>query len=243
MATQKQQDDFINAIAPKIQLACRVYGYGVPSAIIAQAICESNWGLSGLAKYHNYFGLKCGSSWKGASVNMKTKEEYTVGTLTTIKDNFRAYADMQSGVNGYFEFIKTTRYSATRAQKTPREYLTAIKLAGYATSSTYVNTNMNIVNTYNLTRFDNIDNIYIHTEPTVSTVVSEPEYDYTVGKVYTVQVRLNVRSNPVDGDVLKVYPIGTRCTCKELSIHDGNVWMRTPSGWICTEKGGKKYVK
>lgn len=238
MATQKQQDDFINAIAPQIQLACKLYGYGVPSAIIAQAICESNWGLSGLAKYHNYFGLKCGSTWKGASVNMKTKEEYTVGTLTTIKDNFRAYPDMPSGVNGYFDFIKTTRYSAARAQHTPREYLTAIKLAGYATSSTYVQTNMNIINTYNLTRFDNISNV-----SDVPTVVTEPNYDYIVGKVYTVQVRLNVRKSPVNGDILKVYPIGTRCTCKELTICDGVVWMRTPSGWICTEKGGKKYVK
>jgi flagellum-specific peptidoglycan hydrolase FlgJ len=31
---------------------------------------------------------------------MRTKEEYKVGTLTTIKDNFRAYASDEEGVRG-----------------------------------------------------------------------------------------------------------------------------------------------
>lgn len=150
-----EQQTFINTIGPLVQNCCTDYGYGVASVVIAQAIIESNWGKSKLsASYHNYFGLKCGSSWKGGSVNMKTNEEYTPGTLTAIRDNFRTYSSMEEGVKGYFDFIRTTRYTTARAQKEPLNFITELKNAGYATSSTYVNTIMNTVNTYNLTEWD-----------------------------------------------------------------------------------------
>ena len=145
---------FIEQIAPIIQKYAKEYGYKVCSPILAQACLESAYGKSGLAKYHNYFGLKCGSSWKGKSVNMKTKEEYTVGTLTTIRDNFRAYDSMEEGVKGYFDFISTKRYANLKTATTPLQYLTFIKSDGYATSSSYVTNNMNVVNKYNLTQYD-----------------------------------------------------------------------------------------
>lgn len=155
MPNSAQQKDFINTIAPIIQSEAKARGYKLCSPIIAQAAIESNYGASSLGyKYHNYFGMKCGSSWKGKSVNLKTKEEYTVGSLTTIRDNFRAYDDMVSGVSGYFDFISTKRYANLKAASTPREYLELIKKDGYATSSTYVNTNMNCIARHNLERFD-----------------------------------------------------------------------------------------
>jgi flagellum-specific peptidoglycan hydrolase FlgJ len=115
-------------------------------AIVGQAIVESNWGKSLLAsKYFNYFGLKCGSSWTGKSVNLKTKEEYKAGQLTTIKDNFRVYSSIGLGIKGYFEFIKNKRYSNLKTATNPRQYLEYIKADGYATSSKYVNTVMKVV--------------------------------------------------------------------------------------------------
>ena len=155
MASSAQQKQFIERIGPVIQEEAKARGYKVCSPIIAQACVESGYDTSLLSmKYHNYFGLKCGSSWKGKSVNLKTKEEYTVGTLTTIRDNFRAYDDMVSGVSGYFDFISTKRYANLKDASTPREYLELIKKDGYATSSTYVNTNMNCIARHNLERFD-----------------------------------------------------------------------------------------
>ena len=155
MATAAEAKLFISAIAPLIQAEAKRRGYAVCSAVIAQACIESAYGKSKLASaYHNYFGLKCGKAWKGKSVNMKTKEEYTVGTLTTIKDNFRVYDSMEEGVKGYYDFISTARYAKLKTAKTPQEYLELIKAAGYATSSTYVNTNMGVVNKYDLDRFD-----------------------------------------------------------------------------------------
>lgn len=155
MATPIQAMSFINQIAPLIQSEAKKRGYQVASPIIAQACIESAFNTSLLSsRYFNFFGLKCGSSWHGKSVNLKTKEEYTVGTLTTIRDNFRVYDDMLSGVIGYFDFINTKRYENLRSAPTPMTYLQLIKADGYATSSTYVQTCMACVNKYNLTQFD-----------------------------------------------------------------------------------------
>ena len=147
--------EFVEHIAKCVKKYAYVYGIEVHSPIIAQAILESGWGKSSLAsKYHNYFGLKCGSSWKGKSVNMATKEEYKVGTLTNIRDNFRVYNSMEAGVKGYFDFINTSRYANLKGVKSPEEYVRRIKADGYATSSKYVDNIMRVIRDNKLTRFD-----------------------------------------------------------------------------------------
>lgn len=156
MATATQIKKFIDEIAPIIQKYAKLYGYKVASPIIAQACIESAYGTSSLGyKYHNYFGMKCGSSWTGRSVNLSTKEEYKAGTLTSIKANFRVYDSMDAGVKGYFEFISAKRYFNLKTATTAEDYLQKIKADGYATSSTYVSTNMSCVTKYNLTKYDN----------------------------------------------------------------------------------------
>lgn len=171
MATTKQCKAFIAEIAPIIQRYAKKYGYKVVSPIIAQACVESAYGTSSLGyKYHNYFGMKCGSSWKGGSVNLKTKEEYTPGTLTDIKANFRTYANMEEGVIGYFEFIKAKRYANLKNANTPEEYLTFIKEDGYATSSSYVTTNMSCISMWDLQKWDG-ENVYTALE--VDTIAKE----------------------------------------------------------------------
>ena len=148
-------NEFIEQIANCVEKYAYVYGIEVHSPIIAQAILESGWGKSSLAsKYHNYFGLKCGGAWKGKSVNMATKEEFKVGTLTNIRDNFRVFDSMEDGVKGYFDFINTRRYANLKGVRSPEEYVRRIKADGYATSSTYVETLMKVIRDNNLTRFD-----------------------------------------------------------------------------------------
>ena len=147
--------EFIEQIATYVKKYAYLYGIEVHSPIIAQAILESGWGKSSLAsKYHNYFGLKCGSAWKGKSVNMATKEEFKVGTLTNIRDNFRVFDSMEDGVKGYFDFINYSRYANLRGVKDPEEYCRRIKADGYATSSAYVTNLMCVIRVNNLTRFD-----------------------------------------------------------------------------------------
>lgn len=150
-----QAKEFINNIAPLIVTEAKKRGYKVCSTVIAQAIIESASGTSSLGyKYHNYFGMKCGSSWRGKSVNLSTKEEYTVGTLTNIKANFRVYDSMAEGVAGYYDFISTKRYANLKEARDYKEYANFLKLDGYATSSTYVNTLVSTVSKYDLAKYD-----------------------------------------------------------------------------------------
>ena len=154
--TTESRKQFVIQIANYVRKYAPQYDIKVYSPIIAQAIHESGWGESSLsAKYHNYFGLKCGTLWKGKSVNLSTKEEYSAGTLTTIRSNFRAYDSMEEGVKGYFEFIQLQRYSNLKGVTSPRQYLQNIKNDGYCTGSQYVDHTMAIINLYNLTQFDN----------------------------------------------------------------------------------------
>lgn len=167
MATKQQQKDFISKIAPLMVKEAKKRGYKIVSTAIAQACIESAWGLSGLAKFHNYFGLKCGSKWTGRSVNMKTKEEYTPGTLTTIRDNFRAYGSMEEGVRGYYDFISASRYANLKTATTPLQYAQRLKEDGYATSSSYANTLISTVSKWDLGNYDSLMNgaAIVRTEP------------------------------------------------------------------------------
>ena len=151
------RDKFMKEVAPVIVRVATEKGYKYPSAIIAQAICESGWGDSKLAsKYFNFFGMKCGSGWKGKYTDMRTKEEYKKGTLTDIRAKFRAYDTVEQGIRGYFDFISTKRYSNLKKANSAHEYIEMLKADGYATSSTYVDTVYNIWRINDLGKYDKV---------------------------------------------------------------------------------------
>lgn len=113
-------------------------------AIVAQSCNESAWGASKLsADYYNFWGMKCGSNWTGASVNFETWEETPSGDIKVSSD-FRAYSSFEDGVIGYFEFIQYPRYQNLKQCTTTQEYLETIKNDGWATSSSYVRDIMRI---------------------------------------------------------------------------------------------------
>ena len=240
------QETFIMQIAPIIQKYAKLYGYKVASPIIAQACLESAYGKSGLAKYHNYFGMKAGKNYSGPSVKMKTKEEYQKGVLTEIYANFRTYPDMDAGVKGYFDFISTKRYANLKTATTAEQYLTLIKLDGYATSNSYVKSCLNVVNKYNLKMYD------------TGVVPAASLSPYQIGQVYTLQSDMYVRQTPngskikydsltedgkkngkFDDDGNAILNKGTRVTCKAMSEN----WMKIPSGWVCAYNSTKTYIK
>lgn len=186
MASKAEITSFISDIAPLIQREGRARGYKIVSTAIAQACIESRWGLSGLAKYHNYFGMKCGSSWKGAFITLSTKEEYTQGQLTTIRDSFRAFNNMLDGVKGYYDFISSSRYANLKTATTPRQYAEYLKSDGYATSSSYVTTLVNVVGSYALEKYD-IPAEIVDTAPKTGNPYREP----------LINVKFNSRGNNV----------------------------------------------
>jgi len=160
------QEDFIFSIQPYITAWQKEFNFGVVSAIIAQACHESGYGTSDKAKYNNYFGLK----YKGNRVTCNsgkftsTSFEYKDGVRYPIVTDWYAFPDMNTGVEGYFQFINSGSYKAAKSATTPEEYLQALKDASYATGPNYVENCMRVVNTYNLTQFDG-GNMSYHVDP------------------------------------------------------------------------------
>ena len=151
------KQEFLQQVAPVIQQVASERGYRFPSAIIAQAALESGWGQSVLSsQYFNFFGMKCGSTYNGKSINMTTKEEYQPGTMTTIRDNFRAYNNIREGIEGYFNFICMQRYQNLKTATSPEDYIQRLKNDGWATASAYVSAVTTILNANNLRQFDSV---------------------------------------------------------------------------------------
>ena len=216
------QSDFIREIAPLLQKYALANGYSVAvvPAMIAQACVESFYkgGLSSLAaRYHNYWGMKAGAGYTGSTVNMSTGEEYSRGTITQIRDNFRTYANMSEGVLGYMRFLNYSNYRACKSARTPEEFAKALKAGGWATSYSYVNSIMNAVKNYDLTKYG----------------MGEPKA-VSYGGVVTATA-LNVRSYP-GGDIVQVgghnflLPFGI-CVAFEAEL---NGWAKLSGvdGWV-----------
>ena len=97
MATQKQVEFFIQRFAPLVKTQVERHGWGVVSAIVAQAGLESAWGTSSLGSLYkddscfNFWGMKwkdgCGCDYK----EFKTKEQNKDGSYITIVAKFRKY--------------------------------------------------------------------------------------------------------------------------------------------------------
>lgn len=251
----KTTEQFINLIAPAVVENCQRHGWGVPSAIIAQATLESmkSTGWSGLASTcFNFWGMKwsnnCGCDYK----EYTTAEQRADGSYYNIVARFRKYPTIDGiggGIDGYFRFIESyKRYAKVMTAKDYKTYAIEIRSAGWATSLSYTNNIINRVEKYNLTRFDN--------------VAAVPQSDYTIGKTYTLQSDLYIRLTP-DGDKMEMksltsnaqinaftdaegYSIlrkGTRVTCKGVKELEKSTWMNIPSGWICAKNSTKTFVK
>lgn len=185
------QEQFINQIAPYQIKWAKQYGYKCVSAAIAQACLESGYGTSNKAKHNNYYGLKyregrvtCNS---GTFVDGGS-EQNPDGSYVPITDQWYEFADMDHGVEGYYQFLNIPNYAAVKQQVDPKRYLEEIKKAGYATSLSYVDNVYDIVVTYNLTKYDR--------ELTDTPAAPTTSDGYTNSSFATTHVDLNKNSNP-----------------------------------------------
>lgn len=225
------------------------------SVVIAQAICESGWGQSQIMmKANAIFGIKAFSDWKGKVYNAKTQECYDGSNYTDIQACFRAYNNLQESIADYFDLItKTERYRKACVANSPLECITAIKNGGYATSPTYINTIMSIINLNNLTKYDNVENVQNSVDNSSR---------YIVGKNYTLQVDLNVRYGAGTNNAIKKYneltedgkkhayvqtnavlKKGTIVTCLDVIKNENDIWLKIPSGYVAGYYQGNEYIK
>jgi uncharacterized FlgJ-related protein/LysM repeat protein len=129
---------------------------GIPASIkLAQGILESGSGTSQLAKYaHNHFGIKCGGSWKGKT--------YFMWDDDVEKSCFRVFEKDEDSYIAHTEFVanplKSSRYGFlfNLAKYDYKGWANGLQKAGYATSQTYANALISIIERYNLYKYDHL---------------------------------------------------------------------------------------
>jgi len=220
---------------------CVKYGYhNVAAAMIAQSIQEG-WN-SGLAtKYHNYWGMKAGSGYKGKTVAMNNKAKNDPAV-------YRVYGSMEEGCDGYFVFLSYPRYQPLRSCTSDTEYLDKIGPCGWNNNIGYGNRCKS-----------HLKEVYEALEMPEQT--SSPSSQWQVGKTYTTHQDLYIRDNPngnkkdwddISDDAKKhgmrddfgkaILKNGTRVTVKNIVERNGCVWLEIPSGWICGKNSKLTYV-
>jgi flagellum-specific peptidoglycan hydrolase FlgJ len=133
---------------------------GVPASVtIAQAILESYWGSSRLAREaNNYFGIKAQTRGGSAGSIWFDVWEVLGGRNVMRSQAFRAYNTIAESFvdHGQF-FVENSRYAAAiAARDDPRQFAREINRAGYATDPTYASKLIGLMDRYDLYRYDDV---------------------------------------------------------------------------------------
>ena len=129
------------------------------SLTIAQAILESNWGNSSLSvePNNNLFGIK--GEYNGKYVTLPTKE-YMNGKWVTVNAKFRKYPSWKESIADHSAlFNRLDRYKNLRGCTDYKLACRYVREDGYATDPSYTTKLINLIEKYNLNRFDTQNNV------------------------------------------------------------------------------------
>ena len=125
--------------------------YNIPASItLAQGILESGNGESRLAvEGNNHFGIKCHNNWNGETIIEDDDEK---------GECFRKYKNPSDSYRDHSLFLVENQRYASLFLLSPANYKAwakGLKKAGYATNPKYATLLINLIEKYNLDRFDN----------------------------------------------------------------------------------------
>jgi len=151
----EQQANFLAELAPAVQrFSSRT---GLPASVpLAQAILESDWGRSALAREHNnYFGIKAKPRPNGSDAAHYTTTEYADGKPRREKARFAHFASLEDCLADYARILALARYARARAvAANPFAFAVELQRCGYATDPRYARKLALLIRRYKLTRFD-----------------------------------------------------------------------------------------
>ena len=158
----------------------------LPSITAAQAILESGWGSSELAKApnNNLFGIKDSEDWHGEIVTVPT-QEYLNGDYITVNATFRKYASWNDSVVDHAKFFTSTEWRKDNYRKVVNEtdYRIAaqeLKNAGYATDPSYPGKLIRLIEAYKLYEWDAMCNNSISTVENEGVESQYPKADLAI---------------------------------------------------------------
>lgn len=135
-------ENFIRTLRPAAERIAQKLGVD-SRLLLSQAALETGWGQKVLqrsngASSFNFFNIKAGSDWQGATVTVPTIE-YQDGVAVRETATFRAYRSPEESFNDYANLIADNpRYQqALQHGKNSGAYINALASAGYATDPRY----------------------------------------------------------------------------------------------------------
>ena len=144
-----------------------------PSTVLAMAALESGYNLNA----ETLFGIK------GEGQVLDTTE-YIDGKYVNVKDSFKLYPSISASVQGLYDLMQIERYHPACECVEWEEECRQIQKCGYATDPNYSDKLISIVNSYQLTMFNSLDNMLVNEEETPENTVQNESEDITE---YTVQ--------------------------------------------------------
>lgn len=137
-----------------------MYRSGIPASItMAQALHESNFGSSELAKNaNNHFGIKCKSYWEGETYFHEDDDYDSAGKL--MESCFRAYDSVYDSYIDHSNFLVKTRYYRDLFNYDKTDYVSwavGLQKAGYATDPNYAKKLIGLVKKYDLDILDTME--------------------------------------------------------------------------------------
>jgi flagellum-specific peptidoglycan hydrolase FlgJ len=134
---------------------------GVPASVtIAQAILETGWGASALARSaNNFFGMTCTDGDPGpiaTGCRLSPDRYCDAGGCHQYLANFRVYRSLSESVRDHGRNLMTNpRYAQAKAQRRhPDRFVVELERAGYATNPQYAELLTKIMVKYDLYRYD-----------------------------------------------------------------------------------------
>lgn len=146
------EQSFLAKLKPYVIADMKTSGI-LASLTAAQAFIESNKGNSGLTvQCNNLFGIK--GSYNGQCGYFMTTEYYN-GVKTRVKAAFRKYPSWQESIADHSAlFNNMKRYANLRGETNYQKACLYVKQDGYATSPTYTQTLLNVIEKYELYLWD-----------------------------------------------------------------------------------------
>jgi LysM repeat protein len=152
MNAQRRNSQYLDYIEKyKDEAVEQMQRYHIPASItLAQGLLESGAGRSALTrKSNNHFGIKCGSGWSGRK---------TYHDDDARGECFRVYKNARESYEDHSRFLAGKQRYASLFKLKPTDYkgwARGLKKAGYATSPTYATKLIELIELYELDRFDN----------------------------------------------------------------------------------------
>ena len=134
--------EFIDTMLPMAKQAADRIGVD-PRYLVAQAALETGYGKSVMRQAdgnssHNLFGIKTGSTWKGAQARAITSE-FRDGAMVKETAEFRSYASYQDSFHDLVTLLQSnSRYQEVlKSADNPEQFVRELQKAGYATDPNY----------------------------------------------------------------------------------------------------------